>query len=744
MKNNPLIWGLFLFFPFFSVGQNVPKCKQNAVVLILDEHNREPLEKGSIRFKNQVYFTQKQGQSLLPIVCLGDTLILSHLGCDPKTEVIHELPDTLVFFLEHHAFELNTTEIIFKKRNWVQRSEFMPGKEPDNLGRSFAQMLQQNAGASTLQTCANIEKPVLLGLTGNRVTYLQNGIRMESQSWGNEHAWETDPLTKQNIEILLGSKALWYGTDGIGGMINSSVIQPNTSSKPWYFIHGQTQGRGGNLGLFAPVSTKMGLFSIQGTFKKLGDFSTPSYVLRNTGIEENSGSFSFLKQLENRRSLFLNFQIFNTETGILSWSHIGNLSDLRRTIDSNLIPQNEVFSYSIDRPRQKAQHQWIFGQWNDRQLQITFSRQYNYRSEYDKHNSFGMLGENPQNEFGLAVNSFAVEKLKKWKGWGFRLDGRNISQDYGGKYFVPQYQGNVLGFSGERIFPEGNWRKTLVVRMENHSYHAIVTNLGKQPNLGAMGWGVGLNLKNESWRNAHLVFSMGRNWRFPGMNELFSNGLHHGTASIELGNVNLKPEVAYFIEGLLKKEMGKTSISAFSHFKTAFNFINLEPTGDYSLSVRGAFPVYHYTASNVVSWVQDFSVSRSDFFIPNLNAQIKSSIVRLKEWGNSSNLLGVPPMSVQAQLTYQKERRGIVLKPILKANYTSFPFWAPKNLEIGRLPEGFLLVDLGTNFYWKDWSGSFQVNNALNQNYFNYLDRLRYFASAPGRNISIQLKKQIR
>jgi iron complex outermembrane receptor protein len=197
------------------------------------------------------------------------------------------------------------------------------------------------------------------------------------------------------------------------------------------------------------------------------------------------------------------------------------------------------------------------------------------------------------------------------------------------------------------------------------------------------------------------------------------------------------------VEGLLKKEMGKISFSSFSHFKTAFNFINLEPTGNYSLSVRGAFPVFHYTASNVVSWVQDFSVSKSDFFIPNLNAQIKSSIVRLKEWGSSSNLLGVPPLSVQAQLSYQTEWRGIVFKPMLKANYTSFPFWAPKNLEIGRLPEGYLLVDLGTNFFWKDWSGSFQVNNALNHNYFNYLDRLRYFAMAPGRNFSITLKKTI-
>ncbi|NBR16103.1 MAG: hypothetical protein EBU01_16225, partial [Crocinitomicaceae bacterium] len=66
-----------------------------------------------------------------------------------------------------------------------------------------------------------------------------------------------------------------------------------------------------------------------------------------------------------------------------------------------------------------------------------------------------------------------------------------------------------------------------------------------------------------------------------------------------------------------------------------------------------------------------------------------------------------------------------------------------RELEIGRIPEGYALVDLGTTFFWKEWSGSFQINNALNQNYFNYLDRLRYFALSPGRNLSVNVKRTI-
>ena len=711
--------------------------------MVLDQHNREPLKKGNIRYKNQVYMTQNQGQTYLPLICQGDTLKISHLGCESKTEVVFELHDTLFFFLEHHALELRAAEIVFMKRNWIQRSEFMPGKDPENLGKNFAQMIQENAGASTLKTGANIEKPVLLGLTGNRVIFVQNGIRMETQSWGNEHAWETDPLNQQSMEILLGSKALWYGTDGVGGMIQATVTQPKENSKAWWFVQGQSQGRGGNLGVYLPFSTRSGQFSIQGNFKKLGDFSTPSYVLRNTGVQENGGSFSYLKEFSGKNSVFVNFQIFSTQTGILSWSHIGNLSDLRRMIDSNSIPQDEIFSYSIDRPRQTAQHQWLFGQWKNPRFQLTISRQFNYRSEYDKHNSFGVLGENPQNEFGLAVNSIAFDRLKKWHHWTLRWDGRNIHQDYGGKYFVPKYTGNILGMSGERVFLGTLWRKSLVVRSEYHDYRSIVTNSGDQENRQAFGWGFGLNFKNETWRKTDLIVSLGRNWRFPGMNELFSNGLHHGTASIELGNVNLKPEVAYFAEGLLKREVGKVSFRSFSHVKTAFHFINLEPTGTYSLSVRGAFPVFHFNSSNVVSWVQEFSMLRSDFLVSNFDVLLKTSITRIRKWDERSNLFGVPPLNVQCHFSYQKEWKSWRIKPYLTTQYTSFPFWAPRELEIGRIPEGYTLVDLGTTFFWKEWSGSFQINNALNQNYFNYLDRLRYFALSPGRNFSINLKKTI-
>jgi iron complex outermembrane receptor protein len=744
MKKNNVNRFFCLLLPFFSLGQEYLPCKKDMVLIVRDEHLQSPLKNSSIRHKNQVYSTQNKGQALVPNLCLGDSLFISHLGCESKFEIIKRLPDTLFFFLEHHPIEMNTTEILFKKQNFQQRSDMMPSKDPNAIGKSFAQILEQSSGTSILKTGANIEKPMLLGLTGNRVAFVQNGIRMETQSWGNEHAWEIDPFSKEKFEILLGANSIWYGTDGLGGVISSTANLPQKSSKPWWYFQGQSQGRGGSAGFFVPFSTRFTLFSIQGNYKKMGDFSTPSYVLRNTGIQEFSTAISMAKTLKNKATLSLNFQLFNSEMGILSWSHIGNLSDLQRMIDSNSIPKDEVFSYFIDRPRQMAQHQWFFAQYSTNRWKTTISRQYNYRTEYDKHSAFGVLGNLPQNEFGLGVNSFSLERIKKKsKELGWRGDVRNINQDYGGKYFVPQYRANIFGLSADRVFPGNRWRNHLVIRSEFHQYRSISSNSGPKTDRNGFGIGFGWNMKNETWRNTHFIFSSGRNWRFPGMNELFSNGLHHGTASIELGDATLKPEVAYFTEILVKKKFSNWELGSFSHLKAGFNFINLEPTGNYSLSVRGAFPVFNYTASNVVSWVQELSVQKTNQWLPNWQAQLKTSVVRLKKWGDESNLFGVPPVHLQANISHSLKKELIEWKPFFSAQYSSFPFWAPRNLEIGLLPEGYCLLDLGATFSWKDCSGSFQINNALNQNYFNYLDRLRYFASAPGRNFSIQLKKQI-
>ena len=90
-------------------------------------------------------------------------------------------------------------------------------------------------------------------------------------------------------------------------------------------------------------------------------------------------------------------------------------------------------------------------------------------------------------------------------------------------------------------------------------------------------------------------------WRAPGLNELYSKGVHHGSASFELGNVQLKPENGQklnFTVQIQHKKPGKNGVfcklnfSGFSQYSQ--NFIHLFPMSSPVLTVRGAFPGFEY------------------------------------------------------------------------------------------------------------------------------------------------------
>lgn len=77
----------------------------------------------------------------------------------------------------------------------------------------------------------------------------------------------------------------------------------------------------------------------------------------------------------------------------------------------------------------------------------------------------------------------------------------------------------------------------------------------------------------------------------PGVNELYTRGVHHGAASFEEGNTALKPETGQKIE-LLWLSTGKShEIRATTFYQQSQNFIALFPMATPVLTVRGAFLV---------------------------------------------------------------------------------------------------------------------------------------------------------
>jgi len=81
--------------------------------------------------------------------------------------------------------------------------------------------------------------------------------------------------------------------------------------------------------------------------------------------------------------------------------------------------------------------------------------------------------------------------------------------------------------------------------------------------------------------------------RNPNPSELFSDGLHHSTGQVELGDLRLEREQSFKFSNTLKKEWKKTNLSITPFINRIANFIYLQPIG-FETTIRGAFPVWEF------------------------------------------------------------------------------------------------------------------------------------------------------
>ena len=69
------------------------------------------------------------------------------------------------------------------------------------VGPGSVGIVESMTGVSSIKSGAGVSKPVVHGLSGNRVTILNNGLAQSGQQWGNDHAPEIDPYVADHISV---------------------------------------------------------------------------------------------------------------------------------------------------------------------------------------------------------------------------------------------------------------------------------------------------------------------------------------------------------------------------------------------------------------------------------------------------------------------------------------------------------------------------------------------------------------
>lgn len=735
---------------------------------VLDHDTRSPLVGATVYIPevDKATVADEYGNYHFHHLCQGSyTLKVTYVGYQKESFTVKVTTSTTRDLQLHaDANTLRTVEITGAHvKEQAQSSQTLGGRElEETRGLSLAESLKGLTGVTTLNTGPTIAKPVIHGMHSSRVLLLNNGIRQEGQQWGSEHAPEVDPFVATEMHVIKGAAGVRYGADAIGGVV---LIEP----KPLP----DSVGTAGEVNLVASTNNRQLAASstlegklkvlplswrLQATFKRAGNARTPDYYLENTGLEEKS----FSGGLGYKRETFggeLFYSQFSTKLGILQASHIGNLTDLNYAIERGKpVNADEVeFTYDINRPYQDILHQLLkakaFLQTGEAgKLEFVYGLQRNRRQEYDLH------GDPSRPAMYLNLVTHTTEAVWTHTPVGNFSGSVGVSTVYQNnirKYsdFLPYYTSITAGgFAIEK------WRKDKLQLEAGLRYdykHLLVKRFEKNITLVKPEY----NFNNISGTlgalydvGYHLTFGLSATsaWRAPGVNELFSDGVHHSAASYEKGNPTLSSEQAYNFETSVEY-FGNTRLNGqlSLYYNVINNYIYLAPLPEPELTPKGAFPAFEYKQANATFKGIDLSLQYN--LMPNLELSSKTSIVRAQNKSRKDNLINIPPDRFDNSLRYtfgQNSRTGILnnayisLGGVFVAEQTRVPVKTEEDFAPAP-PAYFLLhAEAGTTVYIGRQPVEFGItgNNLLNTSYRDYLNRFRYYADEMGRLLMFRVK----
>lgn len=764
------LWSVFLIIGFVTSGY-AQQCDLTIKGQVLHADTKEPMAFANVLIKGSTKgaVADENGRYMIDHLCAGEyVLVCSQVGCDHQEHEVHVHGNlTQNFYLEEIAYDLSGVTVLEKAVELAatQASSELTGAELANRqGLSLGAALSDLPGVTTLTTGATIAKPMIQGMHSNRVLILNNDVPLESQQWGSEHAPEIDPFLASNVKVVKGAAGVRYGAGAIGGVI---LVEPDDlpSAAGWngeLNLAGYSNGRTGiasgmvegRVGKKLPLSGRL-----QGTLKRGGALQTPGYYLDNSGVAERNFSWA-LGTGRGPWSTEVFYSNFYTRIGILSAAHIGNLTDLRNAIERGRPLEDGAFTYEIGRPLQQVLHETFkwkssleTGEWGT--LNLQYSRQFNRRQEFDAHRPYGSLPEtldDPDIEFEITTHLGDIfwehKPVANLRGTiGAQYIDQSNSTDRGA--LIPNYSSN-----GGSIYWIERW-KNYPSPLELEAgvrYDYRFLSAGSQ---GGNAIDQDFTFQNASAtvgaiyqfpKLLQLRLNMGAAWRPPHISELFSDGVHHGSASYEKGRTDLRPERALNSALTLelndeKRWRGYLNV----YYNRIRDFIFLEPMENPVLTIRGAFPAFHYNQADARTMGLDAQLSYE--LLPGLDIQTGASLIRGRNLELDDHLIFMPADRFRHTLRYawspgdeEGERNSFVsihFLQTLKQTRAPVTDYAPP-------PDGYWRVDLEATHRVtlgkQPLEVGLQVYNLFNVSYQEYLNRLRYFAVEPGRNVSLRLK----
>lgn len=693
-------------------------------------------------------------------------LKIQMIGYEDYEDIIHLSHDSSIVIHLHDAVNhIEGIHISGKKQE--QQTAIIQSLNPhqveESKGKLAAEVFSQLSGVSILSSGHGVAKPVIHGLHSNRVVLLNQGVKLEGQQWGMEHAPELDPFSADEFELIKGAQSVRYGADALGGVLISKSKPIQTDR-----IHGkadlltQSNGQGiiGNLQIEGGLMGFPSLgWRIQGSGKKLGDRRTANYNLGNTGAEEANTSANITYQV-NKHKYDAFYSFYSVEQGVFYGAHIGTIEDIYARLAHEEPLEKYAFTYQINAPKQQVNHhlarlKYQYNLSDDVLLEAQYSFQRNHRKEFDRRRT--VSDDVPMSDLQLSTQHLDIHLKLKNHLLGIQ-SGFQVNNNIAGTGTTPiipnfdSYQIALFGihqYQKNKLFLEAGWRydyKSFDAAGYRFRYQEenptvpesyLLTDSRQFQNLSG---NLGLQYRvNDIW---NYKSNMGLAWRAPTANELYSDGVHHAAAIYEVGNVNLKTEKGLkWIHSLsFSPERWKITADAYAQVIDGYIYSKPDPT-QVKQTIRGTFPLFNYEQADALFYGADITASWA--IIPSLEYQAMASLVRAKNRETKEYLPYIPAdrLSQHIQWNYHQNVFDYIK---LSHQYVRRQDRFIEGSDYAVPPASYhifnLFITRSIPLNQRNAKVSLSIENLLNKSYKDYMDRFRYYAHRPGRNFTLSFQ----
>jgi len=483
----------------------------------------------------------------------------------------------------------------------------------DNLVRdmrpTLGETLANQPGVSTSGSGPNVARPVLRGLSGERLLILTDGIgALDVSASSSDHAVAINPLTAQSIEVLHGPAALLHGASAIGGVVNV-VDSRIPRHEPADGVSLQAIG-----GYATAANEVLGnaevdvaliphiVAHVDASYTRNGDLRSGGYILsralRQTAAASADPDIRALAALKGDlpNSDGRTFEVAGALAYVDGSTNIG-FSVARHTafygvpVRYSLDPavESEQTHIDVNQTRYDGRAEiGLGGFFNQLKLRGAYS---DYR--HDEVDDHGEIGSSVFSKGGQLRADLVQHDRTGWGGQsGVQfLDVRQHIQ--GDEQYLPPVRDKSLGLFSVQHLVRGPLRVEAGARVEHSDLMAeaspVIGNPPGERSFTTLSASVGGSY--EIARDWRLGLNIARSARAPSSEELFADGPHAGNASFELGDPLLSPEKSIGFEASVSHMGDTVNLTATAYGSRFSNFLYQEPTGE----VRDSLPVYAFS-----------------------------------------------------------------------------------------------------------------------------------------------------